>query len=77
MLDLIECGRGKLDDPEVMRWALRRYEQAQLRGQQYYRPMEEAWFHDLTLRRWIGSDDRKVLEAAFRILPPRKQIEDY
>ena len=71
MLDLIECGRGKLDDPEVMRWALRRYEQAQLRGQQYYRPMEEAWFHDLTLRRWIDSDDRKVLEAAFRILPSR------
>jgi SEC-C motif len=71
VLDLIECGRGKLDDPEVMRWALCRYEQAQLRGQQYCRPMEEAWFHDLTLRRWIDRDDRKVLEAAFRILPSR------
>jgi hypothetical protein len=71
VLDLIECGRGKLDDPDVMRWALHRYEHAQLRGPQYCQPMEEAWFHDLALRRWIVSDDHEVLQAAFRILPSR------
>jgi hypothetical protein len=48
--DTIELARAKLNDPDVVRWALRRYEQAQVRGPQYCRPMEEAWFHDLALR---------------------------
>ncbi len=71
VLDPIECARGKLNDPEVMRWALRRYEQAQLRGPQHCRPMEEAWFHDLALRHWLHGDDRDILEDALRILPSR------
>ncbi len=71
VLDRIECAKGKLDAPDVMTWALRRYEQAQLRGPQYCRPMEEAWFHDLALRRWLDSDDRDILEDALRILPAR------
>ena len=71
MLDLIECAKGKLDDPDVMGWALRRYQQAQLRGWQHCRPMEEAWFHDLALRRWLHGDDGDILEDALRILPSR------
>jgi len=45
VLDLIECGRGKLNDAAVMSWALRWYEQIQLAAPQYCRPMEEVWFH--------------------------------
>jgi SEC-C motif-containing protein len=71
VLDTIECARGKLNDADVMRWALRRYEQARLRSPQHCRPMEEVWFHDLALRRWLHSDDRDILEDALRILPPR------
>jgi hypothetical protein len=71
VLDPIECARGKLNDADVMRWALHRYQQARLRGPQHCRPMEEAWFHDLALRRWLHTDDRDVLEDALRILPPR------
>jgi len=35
VLDLIECGRGKLNDAAVMSWALRWYEQIQLAAPQY------------------------------------------
>jgi hypothetical protein len=71
VLDPVECAKGKLDNPDVMRWALRRYEQGRSRGPQYCRPMEEAWFHDVTLRRWIHGDDSDILEDALRILPSR------
>jgi hypothetical protein len=69
MRQLIECGKNKLDDPILMTWALRRYQHAQLRGTDLCRSMEEAWFHDLALRRWIDSSDHTLLEELFRILP--------
>src|SRR5207244_13402367 len=69
MRHLIEWGRNKLDDPILMIWALDRYEHAQLRGSDLCRSMEEAWFHDLTLRRWIDSNDHEVLPELFRLLP--------
>jgi hypothetical protein len=69
MRQLIECGKNKLDDPILMTWALRRYEHAQLRGPDLCRSMEEAWFHDLALRRWIDSSDHTLLKELFRILP--------
>ena len=33
--------------------------------------MEQAWFHDLALRRWIDTDNHEILEALFRMLPAR------
>jgi hypothetical protein len=69
MRQLIECGKNKLDDPILMTWALRRYRHAQLRGSDLCRSMEEAWFHDLALRRWIDSGDHTLLEELFRVLP--------
>ncbi len=71
MRQLIECGKNKLDDPIIMSWALRRYEHAQLRGSDLCRSMEEAWFHDSALRRWIDSSDYTVLEELFSVLPSR------
>jgi tetratricopeptide (TPR) repeat protein len=71
VVDLIDCAKGKLDEPHVMRWALRRYQQAESRGPQHCRPMEEAWFHDLALRRWLDGGDAEILDDAFRILPSR------
>jgi tetratricopeptide (TPR) repeat protein len=71
MRQLIEYGKNKLDDPILMSWALRRYQHAQLRGSDLCRCMEEAWFHDLALRRWIDSSDHTLLEELFRVLPSR------
>jgi hypothetical protein len=71
MQHLIEYGRNKLDDPILMTWALRCYEHAHVRGSELCRSMEEEWFHDLALRRWIDSSDQALLERLFRILPPR------
>jgi hypothetical protein len=31
--------------------------------------MDEAWFHDLALRRWLDGGDGEILDDAFRILP--------
>jgi hypothetical protein len=71
MRQLIECGKNKLDDPILMSWALRRYQDAQLRGSDLCRSMEEAWFHDLALRRWIDSGDPTLLGELFCVLPSR------
>ena len=71
MLDLVTCGRSKLDDPILMRWALRRYQNAVSCGSQNCQSMEQTWFHDLALRRWIDTDHHEILEALFRILPAR------
>ena len=72
MLDLIECGRNKLEDSILMTWALRRYEHAQAQCGDLSRSMEEAWFDDLTLRRWIDGNDREILTELFRVLPVRR-----
>jgi hypothetical protein len=72
MLDLIECGRNKLEDSILMTWALRRYEHAQAQCGDLSRSMEEAWFDDLTLRRWIDANDREILTELFRVLPVRR-----
>ncbi len=64
MLDLIELGRGKTEDPLVMAWALRRFSTARDR-----RLMEEAWFGDSILRHWLETDDEDVLCGMFDALP--------
>jgi hypothetical protein len=57
MTDLIELATGKLNDPILMDWALDRYRQAKGRSHSQ-EPMEQAWFDELTLRRWLNSDDQ-------------------
>ena len=69
MLDLLNCGKGKLDDPIIMTWALQRYQDARARSADLCRSMEEEWFHDLTLRRWIDAEDQEILPTLFRVLP--------
>ncbi|MGH6816937.1 MAG: hypothetical protein ACREC6_14665, partial [Hyphomicrobiaceae bacterium] len=71
MPNLIECGKNKLDDPILMNWALRRYEQAQVRSPDLSRAMEEAWFDEPALRRWLDAGDDETLTRLFRILPVR------
>jgi len=71
MRNLIERVKDRLDDPILMTWALHRYEHVALRGPDFCRPMEDAWFHDAALRRWIDSGDPGALANLFRILPAR------
>jgi len=71
MLDLIACGQNELHDPILMKWALRRFQHAVSIGSERCRDMERAWFHDITLRHWIDSDDQDVLADLFFILPAR------
>ena len=64
--DLIELGRGKMEDLLVMSWALRRYSMAERRLQGR---MDEAWFGDSTLRRWLESGDEELLRDLLDALP--------
>ena len=69
MIDLITLAKGKLDDSILMPWALDRYRQARPGSRA---AMERAWFDDLTLRRWLASDDQDTLERLFSELPAER-----
>ncbi len=69
MTDLLTCVRGKLDDPSLMDWALHHYEDTQSHDPILAHQMEQAWFDNLTLRRWIKSDDHYLLTRMFGHLP--------
>jgi len=68
---LHELATGKLNDPILMDWALDRYRQAS-RGHSHchcQEEMEQVWFDELTLRRWLNSDDQETLNGLFVHLP--------
>ena len=69
MTDLISLAKGKLNDPILMEWALRHYQDAQAGTPQRREAMEQDWFDDLTLRRWLDSDDQAMLARLFSELP--------
>jgi len=69
MTDLIELAAGKLNDAILMDWALDRYRQAIKGHSQHHEAMEQAWFDELALRRWLNSDDQETLNRLFAHLP--------
>lgn len=69
MLDLLNCGKGKLEDPIIMEWALRRYEAASVHSKDLCKSMEETWFGDSILLHWIDAEDEQILSSMFRRLP--------
>ncbi len=69
-MDILKLAQGKLDNPIMRQWALQRYEDARTRSDGSDQEMEKIWFDDLTLRKWINSDDKRTLAPVFRMLPP-------
>ncbi len=69
MTDLIELAAGKLNDPILMDWAISRYGQMENYDPQHRDSMEQAWFDDLTLRRWLDSDNEDIITRLFVNLP--------
>ena len=69
MTDLIKLAIGKLNDPILMDWALDRYRQASKGHSHRQKAMEQAWFDELTLRRWLNSGDQETLNRLFVHLP--------
>ena len=72
MNDITVLAAGKLTDPILMDWAIDRHRDPRMRDPQRQRAMEEAWFDDLTLRRWLDSDDHETLARLFSLLPPER-----
>lgn len=68
MKDLISKAKGKLDDPIIRGWARDRYSDACKYFPEFRESMEQVWFDDLSLRRWI-ENDASVLTSLFRLLP--------
>jgi hypothetical protein len=52
-----------------MDWAIDRYRQARKGRSQRQEAMEQACFDDLTLHRWLNSDDQETLSRLFVHLP--------
>jgi len=69
MTHLIKLATGKLNDPILMDWALDRYRQAREGHSPRQQAMEQTWFDELTLRRWLNSDDHETLNRLFVHLP--------
>ena len=72
MTDLTALAQGKLNDPILLKWALQRYRDAPLSAPQRREAMERAWFDDLSLRRWLDSDDQDMLADLFSQLPAER-----
>jgi len=74
MTDLIELATGKRNDPILMDWAISRYWQMEKRHPQHREAMEQSWFDDLTLRRWLDSDNEDILTRLFVHLPAERFV---
>jgi hypothetical protein len=72
MSDIIRLAARKLSDPILMDWALDRYQDAAESNPACRRAMEDAWFDQLTLRRWLDRDDDELLGPLFSSLPPER-----
>lgn len=60
-----------LDDPIMMEWAVHYYHGLPLRSE-LREQLENQWFHDVTIQRWIDADDSDVLSLMFLYIPPRR-----
>lgn len=60
-----------LDDTVMMEWAIHYYrelpDESELKKQ-----LENLWFHDMTLKRWIDSGDHNILSLLFKHLPEQR-----
>lgn len=60
-----------LDDPIMMEWAVHYYHdlspRSELKGQ-----LENLWFNDVTIKRWIDAGDQEILGPMFLYLPEQR-----
>ncbi|MDO8813695.1 MAG: SEC-C metal-binding domain-containing protein [Gallionella sp.] len=68
---LISQAATLLDDPIMMEWAVHYYHDLpphpELKGQ-----LENLWFHDVIIKRWMDADDPDVLSLMFLYLPAQR-----
>jgi hypothetical protein len=72
MTDITALAQGKLNDPILLKWALQRHRDTPLCAPQRREAMERAWFDDLSLHRWLDSDDQDMLADLFSQLPAER-----
>jgi tetratricopeptide (TPR) repeat protein len=71
VIDLPALAKGKLTDPILMEWALERHRDAK-QDPGLQQAMELAWFDEMTLRRWLDSEDEVILARLFARLPAER-----
>ncbi|WP_240905850.1 SEC-C metal-binding domain-containing protein [Thiorhodococcus mannitoliphagus] len=72
MTNLIDLAKGKLNDPILMDWAIDRYKDAAPAGASRRHAMESNWFDEVTLQRWLDSNEEELLGRLFRELPTER-----
>ena len=60
-----------LDDPIMMKWAVHYYNDLPPNSALRVK-LENLWFHDVTIQRWIDSDDHDVQGLMFLYLPEQR-----
>lgn len=60
-----------LDDPIMMKWAVHYYNDLAPNSALRIK-LENLWFHDVTIQRWIDSDDHEVQGLMFHYLPEQR-----
>lgn len=69
MSDLIARAAGKLDNPLMVKWALRYYDDLPKNARDSRARIEATWFHDIFMAQLIERVDTEFLSRLFRFLP--------
>ncbi len=69
MIDPIISAKEKLDDPLMLEWALRYYNDLQENNRKEKARIESTWFHDLFIAQLIERNETKTLSHLFNTLP--------
>lgn len=72
MINVIAAARGKLDNPVMLQWAIRYYNDLPKNAESERSAIEETWFHDEVLAELIDSDETMLLNELLREFPPRR-----
>lgn len=68
---LISRAATLLDDPIMMEWAVHYYHDLPPHPE-LQEPLENLWFHDVIIKRWMDADDPDVLGLMFLYLPEQR-----
>ncbi|MGZ8906555.1 MAG: hypothetical protein ACXW1U_12640, partial [Methylobacter sp.] len=72
MINIITAAKGKLDNPLMLEWAIRYYNDLPKSAEDERSAIEETWFHDVLLAELIESDETTLLNDLLREFPARR-----
>jgi len=72
MINVITAAKGKLDNPVMLEWAIRYYNDVPKSAESERSAIEDTWFHDVLLAELIESEETTLLNNLLRKYPARR-----